>query len=180
MNTKTLKGLGTAVSLLVGMSFNTVYADPDYTTSAGTDQNWKGYTAVNCQPQSNNSDIRRSAVGTPALSNTGTSATTVYCPVVRDVPQGGENRVLLVRAYVRNRSSVAALRCEFRSHDINGNPHDSAVAVAPPSSDFMTLDMGPVDASNWGSYLLTCQLPGRDPVTNLQSYIINYRVDETL
>jgi len=27
--------------------------------------------------------------------------------------------------------------------------------------------------------VLSCQLPGRDRATNLQSYIVNYRVDET-
>lgn len=156
----------------VGLSFNTAYAD-------ATNQDWKGYAGVNCLPQSNNSEIRRSAVAHPAFANTGASADSVFCPVVRDVSEGAPNRVTEVRLRVRNRG-VTPLSCEFRSWDINGGLVASATAAAAAGSDFQTLTMGPVpvSASNWGSYTLICQLPGRHPSTSLPSYIINYRVDE--
>ncbi|HSW23497.1 MAG TPA: hypothetical protein VLJ62_12065 [Burkholderiaceae bacterium] len=140
---------------------------------------WKGYAGVNCLAQTNNHAVRRSAVNHAALANTGTSMITVFCPVVRDVAEGGNNRVIAVRVLMRNRNSSVAGRCEFSSHNINGIKIDSRSAVVPPNS-FDPVDLGPVDAHNWGSYVLSCQLPGRDAATNLQSYIVNYRVDEAL
>jgi len=141
-------------------------------------QDWKGYAGVNCMGQSNNTPVRRSAVNQTALANTGTSTITVFCPVVRDVSAGGDNRVSAVAVRFRNRNSAVNGRCEFSSHDINGIRIDSKSAVAPFGET--TLQLGPVDAHNWGSYVLSCQVPGRDAATNLQSYIVNYRVDEHL
>jgi hypothetical protein len=141
-------------------------------------QDWKGYAGVNCMSQSNSDPIRRSAINQTAFSNTGTSTITVFCPVVRDVSSGGDNRVSAVAVRFRNRNSAVAGRCEFSSHDINGIRIDSKSAVAPFGET--TLQLGPVDAHNWGSYVLSCQVPGRDVATNLQSYIVNYRVDEHL
>jgi hypothetical protein len=141
-------------------------------------QDWKGYAGVNCLAQSNNDPIRRSAVAQTAFANTGTSTITVFCPVVRDVASGGDNRVSAVAVRFRNRNSAVAGRCEFSSHDINGAKIDSKSAVAPFGET--TLQLGPVNAHNWGSYVLSCQIPGRDAATNLQSYIVNYRVDERL
>ena len=51
-------------------------------------------------------------------------------------------------------------------------------APAPFGDTF--LQLGPVNANNWGSYVLSCELPGRNAADGLQSYIVNYRVDETL
>ena len=141
-------------------------------------QDWKGYAGVNCMAQSNNDSIRRSAVNQAAFANTGTSTITVFCPVVRDVAEGGDNRVSAVAVRFRNRNSAMTGRCEFSSHDINGLKIDSKSAVAPFGET--TLKLGPVNAHNWGSYVLSCQVPGRDAATNLQSYIVNYRVDEAL
>ena len=78
----------------------------------------------------------------------------------------------------RNRNSKVDGRCEFSSRDINGMTHDTKSVVAPFGEN--TLTMGPVNASNWGSYVLSCQLPGVDAATGLPSYIVNYRVDEKL
>jgi len=141
-------------------------------------QDWKGYAGVNCMGQNNNAAIRRSAINQTALANTGTSTITVFCPVVRDVSAGGDNRVSAVAVRFRNRNSAVNGRCEFSSHDINGTRIDSRSAVAPFGET--VLQLGPVDAHNWGSYVLSCQVPGRDAATNLQSYIVNYRVDEAL
>lgn len=143
-----------------------------------TGQDWKGYAGVNCLSQTNTQAVRRSAVNQAALANTGTSTVTVFCPVVRDVSAGGDLRVAAVAVRVRNRNSAVAGRCEFSSHDIAGLKIDSKSAVAPFGET--TLQLGPVDAGTWGSYVLSCQLPGRDAATGLQSYIVNYRVDETL
>jgi len=142
-------------------------------------QDWKGYSGVNCMGQSNNDPIRRSAINQTAFANTGTSTITVFCPVVRDVAEGGNNRVSAVAVRFRNRNSAVAGRCEFSSHDINGFKIDSRSAVIPPNND-VVVPLGPVNAHNWGSYVLSCQVPGRDAATNLQSYIVNYRVDEAL
>jgi len=143
---------------------------------AATD--WKGYAGVNCMAQSNTDPMRRSAVNQTSLAHTGTSLVTVFCPVVRDVWEGGNSRVSAVAVGFRNRNSTVAGRCEFSSHDITGMKIDSKSAVAPPGSDYTVLQLGPVDAHNWGTYVLSCQVPGRDAISNLQSYIVNYRVDE--
>lgn len=141
-------------------------------------QDWKGYAGVNCLPQSNNDAIRRSAIGQPALANAGTSAISVFCPVVRDESAGGDNRVTAVAVRFRNRNSTVSGSCEFSSFDQSGTKIDSKSAAAPFGET--TLQLGPLNAHNWGTYVLACQLPGRDPATNLQSYIVNYRVDEML
>ena len=142
-------------------------------------QDWKGYAGVNCMGQNISDPIRRSAVNQIALANTGTSTITVFCPVVRDVSEGGEDRVTLVRVRLRNRNQTEAGSCEFSSRDINGHQVESKSAVAPPNSGETVLQLGPLNALTWGSYVLSCKLPGRDP-KNGQSYIINYRVDEKL
>ena len=95
-------------------------------------QDWKGYAGVNCIAQSNNDPLRRSAVNQTALANTGTSTITVFCPVVRDVAEGGDNRVSAVTVHMRNRNTAVSGRCEFSSHDINGLKIDSKSAVIPP------------------------------------------------
>ena len=141
-------------------------------------QDWKGYTGVNCLPESPNAPIRRSAGGVTAIANTGTSTITVYCPVVRDESVGGDNRVAAVAVRFRNRNAAVTGRCEFSSVDQTGAKIASKAAVAPFGET--TLQLGPVNAHNWGGYLLICQLPGRDATTNLQSYIVNYRVEESL
>jgi hypothetical protein len=163
----------TGALALSGASIGIAHAD-----AAG--QDWKGYSAVNCVGQSHNDPIRRSAVGQPGFANTGTSLITVFCPVVRDVSAGGDNRVSAVALRFNNRNKTVAGRCEFSSHDITGKKIDTKSAVAPAGSGETVLQLGPVNAHNWGSYVLSCQIPGRDASTNLQSYLINYRVDERL
>lgn len=139
---------------------------------------WKGYAGVNCLPQSNLDPIRRSAVNQAALANTGTSPITVFCPIVRDEPEGGRARVHEVRVYFRNRHLSVRGSCEFSVHDIDGFKVATKTVDAPPNMD-STLSFGSLDTTNWGSYVLQCLVPGRDPANNnLQSYIANYRVDE--
>jgi hypothetical protein len=137
-------------------------------------QDWKGYAGVNCLPQSNNDPVRRSAVAQTAFSNTGTSTITVFCPVVRDDPVGGPARVTST-VLMRNRSAISG-SCEFSSHDIEGRKVDTKTAVIPPGE--VPTSIGPLNTTNWGSYVLQCALPGRHPTTGLQSYIVNYRIDE--
>jgi hypothetical protein len=137
---------------------------------------WKGYAGVGCLPQSQNDSIRRSAIGQSAFANMGDSTITVFCPVVRDEWEGGATRVAAVAVRFRNRNASVQGRCEFITFDLTGHPVDSRTALAPFGET--TLRMGPLNANNWGSYTLTCQIPGRDPQTNLPSYIVNYRVDE--
>lgn len=141
-------------------------------------QDWKGYSAVGCLAQSDGANVRRSASGDSALANMGTSTVSVFCPVVRDVSAGGPNRVSAVAVRVRNRHATQALRCDFSARDINGATFAIRTASAPPGAGYMTLQLGPVNASNWGSYVLICQIPGRNPADNLVSYVVNYRVDE--
>jgi hypothetical protein len=167
---KGIPGAMAATAIAASLSLGPVYAD-----TPGRD--WKGYAGVNCLPASPNHDIRRSAIGQIGFANHGTGTITVFCPVVRDVAEGGENRVAAVAVRMRNRSSVDG-RCEFSSRDINGMTHDTKSVVFPPGEFVKT--MGPINASNWGSYVLSCQLPGLHPTTKLPSYIVNYRVDEDL
>jgi hypothetical protein len=150
---------------------------PSYADSPGRD--WKGYSAVGCLSSGDASSVHRSVTDvSTSFGNLGTSTMTVHCPVVRDEAEGGNNRVAAVRVYLRNRNSSADAKCEFSSRTITGEKFDSASGLVPRGSGYGTIDLGPVNASNWGSYTLTCQLPGRDPTSNLPSYIVNYRVDE--
>lgn len=136
---------------------------------------WKGYAGVNCMSTNNTAEIRRSAVGQPAFANMGDVTLTAYCPVVRDDSVGGRNAATAAVRY-RHRNSEVASSCQFKSFDINGTLVDS-VTVAVPSGE-TTLSLGPINAQNAGTYVLLCQLPGRDPGTQLPSYIVDYRVLE--
>lgn len=140
-------------------------------------QDWKGYTGLSCLSQNPSDNLRRSAVNHPAIANQGAGQTTVYCPVVRDESAGGPNRVAAVAVRVVNRHPTLALRCDFASHDQTGAKVDAKTASVPQGEH--TLQLGPVNAHNWGSYSLLCQLPGV-PAGGLPSYIVNYRVDETV
>ncbi len=154
------------IAVLAAASFQPAHAAPE--------PNWAGYAGVNCVPSSSNHSVRRSVVGgQPIFGNQGSSTITVFCPVTRHVSEGGTNRVQLVRVRLRNRAAVST-RCEFRSHDISGNTVDVKSALFPTGETVQS--MGPLNASNWGSYSLNCQLPGL--VGGLPSYIVNYRVDE--
>lgn len=137
---------------------------------------WKGYAGVNCLSQDDAASVRRSAVNQTALANTGTSAVTVFCPIVRDVEGKGEGRVIAVAVRFRNRNPGVSGSCEFSSHDQSG--YKIATQTLPAPFGEPTLSFGPMAAESWGSYVLTCLLPGRDPTSGLQSYIVNYRVDE--
>jgi hypothetical protein len=79
--------------------------------------------------------------------------------------------------HFRNRHATARGSCEFSVHDIDGFKVATKTVDAPPNMS-STLSFGSFDTTNWGSYVLQCLLPGRDPSTQLQSYIANYRVDE--
>lgn len=170
------KALGIVLSAAAAASAGLFSAAP----AAASD--WKGYAGVNCLSQNNTDAVRRSAVGQPALANSGTSTLTVYCPVVRDVEVGGDNRVKAVAVRVRNRHSTGNITCEFSSFNQDGVKIDTKTGVLPPDPvDHDVEDdirLGPLNAHNWGSYVLLCQLPGRHATNNLQSYLINYRVDE--
>ncbi|MEQ1559574.1 MAG: hypothetical protein ABL933_11635 [Methyloglobulus sp.] len=136
---------------------------------------------MNCVPTNENSavSLSRSVSGSSvAISNTGITPVSVFCPIVRDVSEGGTDRVKAVRILVNDRNPTAAIRCNFSSHDQNGVMVDSASDASVGGVETLTMDG--INASTWGSYALICQIPGRNPVTNLQSYLINYRVDETL
>jgi hypothetical protein len=136
---------------------------------------WKGYAGVNCMSSDNTAEIRRSAAGQPAFANMGDTTFTAFCPVVRDDSVGGRSAATAAVRY-RNRNSEVAVSCQFKSFDINGTLVDSA-SVAVPFGE-TTLSLGPVSAQNAGTYVLVCQLPGRDSSTHLPSYIIDYRVLE--
>ncbi|WP_127998163.1 hypothetical protein [Piscinibacter defluvii] len=137
---------------------------------------WKGYAGVNCLPGNSNDSVRRSATSDAALANAGTSTISVFCPVVRDVEASGSPRVLAAVVRMRNRHATASASCEFSVHNQAGNKVGTVTRVAPFGEH--DLNFPAMNAPAWGSYVIRCSLPGRDPATNLQSYIINYRVDE--
>ena len=162
-------GLATLAS---AVAFGPARADVD-------GQDWKGYPAVNCLSSSDNANILRSAKGQVGFGNQGPGTITVFCPVVRDVSEAGENRVTRVRVHFRNRNAKVDGRCEFSSRDSAGGTVDTKAVVAPFGEHELTIE-GPIAASAWGSYVLSCQLPGLDGDSGLPSYIVSYRVDEKL
>jgi hypothetical protein len=150
---------------------------PAYADVAG--QDWKGYAAVNCLASSDGANIRRTSSGQSGFANQGSSTITVFCPVVRDVSEAGDDRVTRVRVHFRNRNAKVDGRCEFSSRDSSGMTVDTKSVVAPFGENELTIE-GPIVATAWGSYVLSCQLPGLDADSGLPSYLVNYRVDEKL
>jgi hypothetical protein len=161
-----------AAATAAGMGFGPAHADEP-------GQDWKGYAGVNCLSSNDSANVRRSAVNQIGFANHGTSTITVFCPVVRDVSEASDLRVTRIRVHFRNRNSKVDGRCEFSSRDSLGMNVDSKSVAAPFGEHTLTIE-GPIKAETWGSYVLSCQLPGVDAETGLPSYIVNYRIDEKL
>jgi len=136
---------------------------------------WKGYNGAYCKSANNSVDVRSSVSG---ISNWHTAATTVYCPVVRDIAEGGPNRVsAAVRLFNNNQRTGGS--CTLISRNINNRTTvDFDRETWPAGYQDHTIRLGPVDANNWGSYMVYCTLPAREGAR--KSFIRSVSVDEQL
>jgi len=134
---------------------------------------WKGYPGSNCMASSGANDVRRLTSGT--LSNWQNKATIVHCPVVRDIASGGKKRVWNVAVRLFDNHPTQDGYCRLVVRTLQGNVHawDHAAWTGTGKK---TLNLGPLDASNWGNYAIYCKLPPAKGAR--KSFIRNYAVDE--
>lgn len=161
-----LKTVGSSMALVIA-AFATGGALAD---GAG---DWKGYPGSNCLAHSGANDVRRLTSGT--LSNWQNTSTIVHCPVVRDVAEGGDNRVwaATVRLYDNHPTEDGYCRLVVRTISGATFAWDHAAWTGTGNK---TVSLGPLDASNWGNYSLYCSLPAASGAS--KSFIRNYALDE--
>jgi hypothetical protein len=144
------------------------------TVSSTASADWKGYAGAFCHGPNNNVDVRRSSTG---IANWGTGSTTVYCPIVRDVAAGGNNRLQQVAISLFNNNSTSGGCCTLISRtQSRSGIVDSDQQCWSAGFAHRTVRLGPVDANNWGNYLVYCRLPARQGAR--KSIIYNVRADE--
>lgn len=135
---------------------------------------WKGYAGAYCQAHSGANDVRR--IGTGVIANFQATPTTIYCPVVRDVAAGGNNRVKLARVRLFNNNSTVGGYCRLVSRTISGGTFAFDHFSWTPGIKNVTATLGPLNASNWGSYSIYCRLPGVQGAR--KSFIRSVSLDE--
>ncbi len=135
---------------------------------------WKGYAGSYCQARSGANDVRR--LGTGVLANFQANPTTVHCPVVRDIAEGGPNRIKLARVRLFNNNANVGGFCRLVSRDINGNTVAFDHFSWTPGIKNVTASLGPLNANNFGSYSIYCNIPGADGAR--KSFIKSVSLDE--
>lgn len=139
-----------------------------------TTNDWKGYAGTVCHARSGSIDVRRSGDG--RLANFQNTPSTVYCPVVRDVAEGGNNRVMQARVRLFNNNSNVGGFCRLVSRNISGGTFAFDHFAWTPGIKNVTATLGPLNASNWGSYMIYCSIPGVDGAR--KSFIRSVSLDE--
>ncbi len=138
-----------------------------------TANDWKGYNGSYCKATNSMLDVRSRLSG---ISNWEDSPTTIYCPVARDVAEGGGNRVEAAVSLFNNNSQSGGY-CTLVSRDINNKiTVDSHRVYWPSGYEEHTVRLGPVDSSNWGNYMVYCRVPGKEG--NRKTVIRSIRIDE--
>jgi len=160
-------------ALIAGLSLSGVsQADLNETVN-----DWKSYTGAFCQGRSSSTDVRRGGSGT--LANWQAQPTTVYCPVVRDIAKGGNNRIKLVRINLFNNHATQGGYCRLVSLNQQGSIIAWDQYNWSPGIKTVVAELGPLNAHNWGSYNIYCRLPGTYANGARKSFIRNVRVDES-
>jgi hypothetical protein len=134
---------------------------------------WKGYPGLNCMPASGANDVRRSLSG---AANWQGSATTIYCPVVRDLEAGKPNGIERISVRLFDNHSTQNGWCRVVSRTLSGATHDWQHRVYGGFAVDRTVTFENVDTSNWGNIALYCQVPGADGAR--KSFIRSYAVEE--
>ncbi len=161
-----------ATLLAVGFSFTgTSQADLNETVN-----DWKSYSGAFCHGYSPANDIRRTGNGN--LANWQSSSTTVYCPVVRDIAKGGNNRIKLARVRLFNNHATQGGYCRLVSLDQQGNTVAWDQFNWPAGIGDVVASLGPLNANNWGNYYISCRLPGTYANGARKSFIRNVSLDE--
>jgi len=131
---------------------------------------WKGYAGANCMQQNQNvGNFRRTSYG---YINDNADARMVICPVVRDIAAGGDNRITAARVTL---TSTGNSYCRLYSRTRSGNYFATQFRNFG-AGDPVDVTFNNLDASNWGSYTISCRIPGVDGIT--RSYVRSYAVDE--
>jgi len=131
---------------------------------------WKGYAGANCMPANEPGNYLRTSFG---YINEGSGSAMVICPVVRDVYRGGKNRVKRARITITSRGNGY---CRFHSRSRQGDAFDVQV-INFGIGNKIDLNFDNADADDWGSYLISCLIPGVSD-KGKKSYIHSYAVDE--
>jgi hypothetical protein len=131
---------------------------------------WKGYPGLNCMPSSGANDVRRSLSG---AVNWQSSATIIYCPVVRDLEAGKPNGIKRINLRVFDNHSRQDGWCRAVSRTLSGGTHDWQ---HKNYSGNTTVTFENVDTPNWGNIALYCSVPGTDGAR--KSFIRSYAVEE--
>lgn len=140
---------------------------------AETNNDWKGYNGAFCKPSNSQLDVRSTLSG---IANWEDRAVTIYCPIVRDKAEGGPDNVNVSVRLFNNNGSRGGY-CTLVSRNIN-----NAVTVDfdrrswPGGYSNRTIRLGPVDANNWGSYMVYCRLPAAEGAR--KSFIRSIAADE--
>lgn len=139
-----------------------------YSQTASAD--WKGYSGANCMQSSEiYNDFRRTYYG---YINDSANAAMVICPIVRDVSQGGTARIDKVHVTLTSHSNSY---CWLYSLTHDGDFYASQFKNFP-AGDPVEIVFSDVDASNAGSYTISCRIPGLSGIN--RSYIRTYAVNE--
>ena len=117
----------------------------------------KGYPGSDCLAQSQADDVRRTLNG--SVENYQNAATIVYCPVVRDVSDLGNNRVTGVRVYITDNHPADDVWCRLNVLNPDGSLFAWDIEFGAGIGN-QILNLGPIDASAFGNYVLSCGLPG--------------------
>jgi hypothetical protein len=143
-------------------------------SSIASAADWKSYPGAFCQAPNTNTDIRRSSTG---IANWSADRAFVHCPIVRDIQSGGTNQLRSVVISLQNNHSSQGGFCRLLSRTRNvAGVVDSVQKSWPAGYASHTISLGPVNATEGGNYLVSCQLPARQGAK--KSLIHNIRTSE--
>lgn len=147
-------------------------------TGSVANAEWSGYNGSSCKVGNSSASFYISPLRGD-FANSGVNDLTVFCPLVRDNEVGGSEKIREVRVNLRDRNDARDGYCRVVSREFNGSTHDIETKTWTGTGNKI-VRLGPIDASNFGSYHLVCRLPGRNGgvSSGVPSYIRSYALEE--
>lgn len=130
----------------------------------------KSFTASLCQAAGSSQDLYYSS---GMVANRNASTASAECPVVRDNMSGVAT---WIEFEVRDRHDTQNIVCTARSLDVDGSGGGWSQTLSTSGTGFQTLSFTPTAIPDWGTYVVTCSIPGM--TNNTPSYIASYRMLE--